>query len=42
MQGMTMAGYDAVTPGTHEFDYGTSVYAGALQFAGFDVISRQP
>ena len=39
MQGMTMAGYDAVTPGTHEFDYGTSVYAGALQFAGFDVIS---
>ncbi len=39
MQGMNLAGYDVVTPGTHEFDYGASVYGNALLFAGFDVVS---
>lgn len=39
MQGMELAGYDVVTPGTHEFDYGAAVYGNALQFAPFDVIS---
>ncbi len=39
MIGMDMAGYEVVTPGTHEFDYGVGVYGRALEFAGFDVIS---
>jgi len=39
MQGMEMAGYDVVTPGTHEFDYGAAVYGNALRFAPFDVVS---
>jgi 5'-nucleotidase/UDP-sugar diphosphatase len=39
MRGMEMAGYDVVTPGTHEFDYGAAVYGKALQFAPFDVVS---
>ncbi|OQY41768.1 MAG: hypothetical protein B6240_14760 [Desulfobacteraceae bacterium 4572_87] len=39
MQGITMAGYDVVTPGTHEFDYGSAVYGHALGFADFDVVS---
>jgi 5'-nucleotidase/UDP-sugar diphosphatase len=39
MQGMEMAGYDVVTPGTHEFDYGAAVYGNALGFAPFDVVS---
>ncbi|MCF8129077.1 MAG: bifunctional metallophosphatase/5'-nucleotidase [Deltaproteobacteria bacterium] len=39
MRGMEMAGYDVVTPGTHEFDYGAAVYGNALGFAPFDVTS---
>ena len=39
MQGMELAGYNIVTPGTHEFDYGAAVYGNALQFARFDVLS---
>jgi len=39
MQGMKMAGYDVVIPGTHEFDYGAAVYGNALGFAPFDVLS---
>jgi len=39
MQGMELAGYNVVTPGTHEFDYGAAVYGNALQFARFDVLS---
>ncbi|MBF0524338.1 MAG: bifunctional metallophosphatase/5'-nucleotidase [Deltaproteobacteria bacterium] len=39
MAGMTLAGYDVVTPGNHEFDYGLTVYRNALRQAKFDVIS---
>jgi len=39
MQGMELAGYNVVTPGTHEFDYGAAVYGNALEFARFDVLS---
>lgn len=39
MQGMSLAGYEVVTPGNHEFDYGVDVYKNALSFAEFDVIS---
>lgn len=39
MRGMSLAGYDVVTPGNHEFDYGVDVYKNALSFAKFDVIS---
>ena len=39
MQGMELAGYNIVIPGTHEFDYGAAVYGNALQFARFDVLS---
>lgn len=39
MQGMAMAGYEVVTPGTHEFDYGAPVYGHALAFAEFSVVS---
>lgn len=39
MRGMSLAGYEVVTPGNHEFDYGVEVYKNALSFAKFDVIS---
>jgi len=39
MEGMTMAGYDVVTPGNHEFDYGADHYKDALAYAGFDLVS---
>jgi 5'-nucleotidase/UDP-sugar diphosphatase len=39
MRGMSLAGYEVVTPGNHEFDYGVEVYKNALSFANFDVIS---
>ena len=39
MRGMSLAGYEVVTPGNHEFDYGVDVYANALSFAKFDVVS---
>ena len=39
MQGMSLAGYEVVTPGNHEFDYGVDVYKNALSFAKFDVVS---
>ena len=39
MRGMSLAGYDIVTPGNHEFDSGVEVYKNALNFAAFDVVS---
>jgi len=39
MRGMTLAGYEIVTPGTHEFDYGVDVYRDAVGFADFDLVS---
>ena len=39
MRGMSLAGYDIVTPGNHEFDNGAKVYKNALNFADFDVVS---
>jgi 5'-nucleotidase / UDP-sugar diphosphatase len=39
MEGMSLAGYDVVAPGTHEFDYGADTYKNALSFAAFDVVS---
>jgi 2',3'-cyclic-nucleotide 2'-phosphodiesterase (5'-nucleotidase family) len=39
MVGMSLAGYQLVTPGNHEFDYGVDVYKNALKFAEFEVIS---
>ena len=39
MRGMSLAGYDIVTPGNHEFDNGVQAYRNALSFADFDVVS---
>ncbi len=39
MRGMSLTGYEVVTPGNHEFDYGVDVYKNALSFAKFDIIS---
>ncbi|MCD6123893.1 bifunctional metallophosphatase/5'-nucleotidase [bacterium] len=39
VKGLSMAGYDVVTPGNHEFDAGVEVYKHALGFADFDVVS---
>jgi len=39
MRGMSLAGYDIVTPGNHEFDNGAQAYKNALNFADFDVVS---
>ncbi len=39
MQGMSMSGYDVVTPGNHKFDYGVDHYKGALSYANFDFVS---
>jgi 5''-nucleotidase/2'',3''-cyclic phosphodiesterase and related esterases len=38
MQGMTLAGYNVVCPGNHEFDFGEEVYANATGAAGFPVV----
>ena len=39
MRGMSLAGYDIVTPGNHEFDIGAATYKDALSFATFPVVS---
>ncbi len=39
MKGMTLAGYDIVTPGNHEFDIGAEAYKDALKSANFEVVS---
>lgn len=39
MEGMSLAGYDIITPGNHEFDYGLENYKKALQYADFDLVS---
>ena len=39
MRGMSLAGYDIVTPGNHEFDIGAETYKDALNYATFPVIS---
>jgi len=39
MRGMSLAGYDIVTPGNHEFDIGAATYKDALNFATFSVVS---
>lgn len=39
MRGMSLAGYDIVTPGNHEFDIGAEAYKGALKSASFEVVS---
>ena len=38
MKSMTMAGYDVVTPGNHEFDQGIDVYVNAASYADFPII----
>ncbi len=37
--GMTFAGYSVATPGNHEFDLGPAVYAEAIDYAKFDIVS---
>ncbi len=39
IKAMNMAGYDAVTPGNHEFDLGVATYANAAKEATFDIVS---
>lgn len=39
MRGMSLAGYDIVTPGNHEFDIGADAYKDALKFATFPLVS---
>ncbi len=39
MIGMNSTGYDVVTPGNHEFDYGADHYKKALTYADFDLVS---
>ncbi len=39
IRGMSMAGYDVVTPGNHEFDRGVEVYKNAISFSNFDIVS---
>lgn len=38
MRAMTLAGYDAVCPGNHEFDMGRKVYLNATRHAGFPIL----
>ncbi|HSD56772.1 MAG TPA: bifunctional UDP-sugar hydrolase/5'-nucleotidase [Methanotrichaceae archaeon] len=38
MRAMTLAGYDAVSPGNHEFDMGWTVYLNATKHAGFPIL----
>ncbi len=39
MRGMSLAGYDIVTPGNHEFDIGADAYKDAVKSANFEVVS---
>ena len=39
IKAMNMAGYDAITPGNHEFDLGVRTYVNAAKEASFDIIS---
>jgi len=39
IKAMNMAGYDVVTPGNHEFDFGVDIYANAIKNARFDIVS---
>ena len=39
MRGMSLAGYDIVAPGNHEFDLGAETYKDALNFATFPLVS---
>lgn len=39
MRGMSLAGYDIVAPGNHEFDVGADAYKDALNFATFPLVS---
>ena len=39
IKAMNMAGYDVVTPGNHEFDFGVDLYVGAIKNARFDIVS---
>ena len=39
MRGMSLAGYDIVAPGNHEFDIGAATYKDALNFATFPLVS---
>jgi 5'-nucleotidase/UDP-sugar diphosphatase len=38
MKAMTLAGYDAVCPGNHEFDLGWPAYLNATRYAGFPIL----
>jgi 5'-nucleotidase/UDP-sugar diphosphatase len=38
MRAMTLAGYDAVCPGSHEFDRGWRAYLNATEHAGFPIL----
>jgi 5'-nucleotidase/UDP-sugar diphosphatase len=38
MRAMTLAGYDAVCPGNHEFDLGWPTYLNATRHAGFPIL----
>jgi len=38
IEGMSLAGYDIVCPGNHEFDYGINIYKDALKFSKFDIV----
>lgn len=35
---MSMAAYDVVVPGNHEFNYGTSYYLDTLEYAKYDIV----
>ena len=39
MRAMSLAGYDIVAPGNHEFDLGADAYRDALKFATFPIVS---
>ncbi|OYD15146.1 hypothetical protein CH333_06335 [candidate division WOR-3 bacterium JGI_Cruoil_03_44_89] len=39
IRGMSMAGYDVVAPGNHEFDRGVGVYKNAISYSNFDIVS---
>jgi 5'-nucleotidase/UDP-sugar diphosphatase len=38
MKAMTLAGYDAICPGNHEFDMGWPAYLNATRYAGFPIL----
>ncbi|MCK4329744.1 bifunctional metallophosphatase/5'-nucleotidase [candidate division WOR-3 bacterium] len=39
IRGMSMADYDVVTPGNHEFDRGVDIYKNAISFSNFNIVS---